>query len=305
MTPIPYGCDAFGRLTHVMLHRPGEELSVINRWNHEYWLFDDVPNIGLFGEEHDRYRELLVSNGVEVLELGDHVHERREVMARMPNLTYLHDVAVVSCKGAILSRMASHGRANEQCVVREALGHLGVPIAIDFCQGEAFEGCLLLSPEAVLVAETERHNSMAVHGFIRRALGVFKEVVYVDVPKARRYMHPDTIFNRITHRLALVYPPAFRKTLLYDACGWRSIDFSEYMRSKGVELMAVSDVEQRNLACTFVPLKPGVMVHYDTALEKKTQVALSRLFRNVTSVNSLEMSYRSPSELSKVCGQVG
>ncbi len=42
---IAYGCDELGRLKSVLLHTPGEELSLINKSNYRYWLYDEVPNI--------------------------------------------------------------------------------------------------------------------------------------------------------------------------------------------------------------------------------------------------------------------
>lgn len=271
-----YGCEDFGKLTRAMLHRPGNALRLINSENHEQWLFDRVPDIDRFAEEHDRYRELLTTLGVDVLELADHVNGSRPLMDRMPNLMYLHDVAVVSSRGAILSRMAWDARRNEQIVVREALTNLGIPILMEFDdKRDAFEGCLLLSPEMVLVAETERHSRSSILKFTRKALEFFSEVIYVDIPKARRYMHPDTIYNRVKHDLAIAYLPAFKSAYLVTRSGIRKIDFAEHMASKGIEIINVSDSEQRRLACTFVPLEPGVMLHYDTALDPETQRLLS------------------------------
>lgn len=272
-----YGCEEFGRLTRVMLHRPGKAFELINSENHEQWLFDRVPDIEQFAEEHDRYRELLVSLGVEVFELSDYVNGNRALIDRMPNLIYLHDIAVISRRGAILSTMAWDARRDEQVVVREALTNLDIPIFLQFDDpNDAFEGCLLLSPETVLVAETERHSRSSIVKFSREALTFFDEVIFVDIPKARRYMHPDTIYNRVSHNLAIAYLPAFKSTYSVTSSGIQKIDFAEHMRSKGVEIINVSDSEQQRLACTFVPLEPGVMLHYDTALDLETQRLLSR-----------------------------
>jgi arginine deiminase len=274
---IPYGCEDFGRLTTVMVHRPGIELEIIDHDNCGAWLFERVPDIQRFVEEHDRYRALLESHGVEVLELTDYLDGHRELTSKMPNLTYLHDTAVICSTGAILSSMARKGRKREQVVVREALDNLGIPIFCEFDdEGDAFEGCLLLSRECVLVAETERHSKAAIEKFIRRALTVFDEVVYVDVPKARRYMHPDTIFNRVSTSLALAYLPAFKSAYSFTRRSVDRIDFAEHVRRKGVEVVDVSDSEQRRLACSFVPLEPGVILHYDTALDAHTQTLLAR-----------------------------
>ncbi len=273
----PYGCDYFGRLTTVLLHRPGKELEVVNGENHDEWLFDSVPDIPRFVEEHDRYRELLLRHGVKVLELRDHLDDHHGMVSRLPNLTYMHDTAVISSKGAMLSSMAWNGRRNEHLVVRDALANLGIPILFEFDEADdAFEGCLLLSPETVLVAETERHSRKAVEKFLRKALSEFTEVIYVDTPKARRYMHPDTIYNRIDHNLALAYLPAFRTAYSYTRGGVERIDLPEHMARKGIEVIPISDSEQHRLACSFVPLEPGVIFHYDTALDGGTQRRLAR-----------------------------
>jgi arginine deiminase len=272
-----FGCDVLGRLTRVMVHRPGDELNIIQDTNYRDWLFDHVPDVTAFRAEHEAYCELLQSYGVEVLELTDHVAHPAEKLAHMPNITYLHDIAVVSNRGAILSSMAWTGRRDEHLVVREALENLGIPIfsAFDDPQ-DAFEGCLLLSPQTILVAETERHSPLSIHKFIARALSAFDEVIYVKIPKARRFMHPDTVYNRITHRLALAYLPAMEAACLYRRGRVEPADFPALMRARGIELLNVSDSEQQRLACSFVPLEPGVIFHYDTALDPTTRRQLSR-----------------------------
>jgi arginine deiminase len=286
-----FGCDSLGRLTRVMVHRPGDELKILDSTNYRDWLFDKVPDVNRFRTEHGAYCELLQSHGVEVLELADHVEDASEKTARMPNLTYMHDIAVISRRGAILSHMAGPGRRDEHLVVREALQNLGIPIFSEFDgPDDAFEGCLLLSPQTVLVAHTERHSARSIRKFVRRALSAFEEVIYVKIPPARRYMHPDTIYNRVTERLSLVYLPAVEAACLYgkapaptrdgEAARWRPrierIDFPQFLRARGIELIDVSDDEQRRLACSFVPLEPGVIFHYDTALDPATRRRLSR-----------------------------
>jgi arginine deiminase len=272
-----FGCDSLGRLTRVMVHRPGDELKIIDATNHRQWLFDTVPDVTAFREEHQAYCELLQAHGVEVLELADYVPNAPAKLAHMPNITYMHDTAVISRRGAILSRMAWAGRRDEHLVVREALQNLGIPIFTAFDgPHDAFEGCLLLSPQTVLVAETERHSFLSIRKFIARALAAFEEVLYLQVPKARRFMHPDTIYNRITDRLALVYLPAIESAYLYRRTGVEPIDFPQLMRDRGIELVNVSDCEQQRLACSFVPLEPGVIFHYDTALDPATRQQLAR-----------------------------
>jgi arginine deiminase len=272
-----FGCETLGRLTRVMVHRPGDELKIIHAGNFRHWLFDSVPDVQGFAEEHEAYCELLRAHGVEVLELSHCLGNAAERLARLPNITYLHDIAAVSSRGALLSSMAWPGRRGEHLVVREALQNIGIPIFSEFDEPEdAFEGCLLLSPQTILVVETERHRRPSIGKFIARALAAFDEVIYLKVPPARRYMHPDTVYNRITDRLSLVYLPAIETALHYRRHRVEPIDFADFMRARGVELIDVSDAEQRRLACSFVPLEPGVIFHYDTALDPATRRRLSR-----------------------------
>ncbi|MCO5383996.1 MAG: hypothetical protein NHB15_19600 [Methanosarcina barkeri] len=96
---IAYGCDELGRLKSVLVHTPGEELTLINESNCKYWLYDKVPDISGYIKEHMSYQELLESNGVRVYELEDNVEENIDMIRNMPNLTFLHDTAVITGKG--------------------------------------------------------------------------------------------------------------------------------------------------------------------------------------------------------------
>lgn len=287
---IAYGCDELGRLKSVLMHTPGDELLLIDESNYKHWLYDKVPEISGYVKEHMMYQELLESNGIKIYELADHVEKNVDLISRMPNLTFLHDTAVISRKGAILSKMRPPARENEEIVVREALNKLGIPILNEFNGGEGFfEGCLLLSKDTLFVAETERHTYPFIQEFISNILSEFDNVIYARVPKARRYMHPDTIFNRIREDLALAYLPAFKDTCLFTEGFRERIDFEEFMREKGMEIIPVSDSEQSRLACSFVPLESGTIFHYDTALDKETK-------RNLT-CEGIEVIYFHPDAL--------
>ncbi|HNW38238.1 MAG TPA: arginine deiminase, partial [Methanosarcina vacuolata] len=60
---IDYGCEELGRLKSVLMHTPGEELSLLNELNYKHWLYDKVPEISGYIKEHRNYQELLESNG--------------------------------------------------------------------------------------------------------------------------------------------------------------------------------------------------------------------------------------------------
>lgn len=269
-----YGTEKLAKLKTVMLHTPKTSLNKINKENYKYYLFNKAPNYQRFIKEHIRYSEFLKSLGIEVLQLSDFVDKNTDLMNKLPNLTYLHDIGVVNTNGAILSKMCPGGREHEDMVLKEALTNLGIPIFHEFNEDDNFEGCLMLSPNTLLIANTERHTENSIMKAIPKFLEIFKEIIYVKIPKLRRYMHPDMIYNRISDTLALAYLPAFLKTYLITKDSKIEIDFKSYMADKGIELINITNNEQLNWGCSFVPLEPNVIIHYDFSLNKKTQAML-------------------------------
>jgi len=272
-----YGTEKFGPLRKVLLHKPVESLPIVNRDNYEYFLFDKLPSVEAYLSEHQAYADLLESLGIQVFELSDLVIKNRDLLHLLPNLAYLHDTCVVTQKGAVLSKMSSGARQHEEIVVKEALQNLGIPIFYEFSEGQQFEGCLLLSPQTLFVAETERHSRTSIEQFIPKALPIFDEVIYVIIPKLRRFMHSDMIFNRVNEHLALAYLPAFALTMQYSREGINAINnFRDFMAEREVEIINISDEEQQHWATSFVPLNSNTIIHYDIALENKTKMELSR-----------------------------
>ena len=273
-----FGIERFGRLRAVLVNRPSRAISLVRAANADRYLFDAEPDADRYLAEHDRYTDLLRSHGVAVHYLADHVRRNRDLLHALPNLAYMHDIAVVTSKGAILSKMAFEGRLREEIVVAEALESLGVPTLFAAEGDEEFEGCLVLSPDTILVAHTERHTRSAIERFIAVALRHFSEVLYVDIPKARRFMHPDMILNRASESVALAYLPAFLDVHRYTATSVEPVaDIRDFLARRGVEVVPISDEEQQRWGTSFVPLEPGRIVHYDIALAEATKARLAQL----------------------------
>jgi arginine deiminase len=217
-----YGCEEFGRLESVLVHTPGEELLCLNESNYRQWLFDRVPDIDRFVAEHARWCHLLEENGVEVNQLADHVKVNSELLRELPNVMYLHDTAVVTSRGAILSRMLWPARRREEVVVGEALADLGIPTWIDFPRpDDGFEGCLLLSPETVLVAYTERHVAGSIRRFIPQALEATCTPTRSSTASATTWRSPTC---RRSRRLCFtVTAPRARST---SPISWRRVEWN-------------------------------------------------------------------------------
>jgi arginine deiminase len=210
-----YGTENPGALKKVMLHNPEQSIRRVTSNNLQFYLFDKVPVYDKYIEEHNAYTNFLSQNGVEVYDLDRLIVNNRDLMSFLPNLAYLNDIAVVTSRGAILSTMCPGGRQYEEIVVGEALRTLGIPILLDSQPGEQFEGFIILSPDTLFVAETERFKKESVERFFEFALQYFQNIIYAEVPKARRFMHADMIFNMKSENLGLGFSTSFTKLLAY------------------------------------------------------------------------------------------
>ena len=271
-----FGTENLARLKRVLLHQPIESLSSITEANYQYHLFNSVPKVDQYLREHEEYSQLLQAHDVEILQVRDFVHQTKDLLAKLPNLAYLHDTAVVTHKGVILSEMCPGTRAGEEQVVKEALTNIGIPIFHEFATNEQFEGCLISSPTTLIIVDTERLSPSTIERFFVKALELFEEVLYIEAPQARRFMHADMIFNRISKDLALYFPPAFLRSYMINRHTKIEIDFKSYLEKKNIELVEISDKEQQNWGCSFVPLEPKILIHYDIALNAQTKKKLKQ-----------------------------
>lgn len=269
--PEKFGAEGCGRLTKVMLHCPTESIKRINDRNLEFYLFDRVPDYDRYIEEHNSYRKLLESLGIEVYELSELIVKNRELMTYLSNLAYLNDSSVVTSKGALVSCMCPGGRQYEELAVKEALSALGIPILYAFEPGEQFEGFLALSSDMLFVADTQRHSKASIERFFTFALQHFQKIIYAEIPQQRRFMHPDMVFGLVSDHIGLVYPPAFLDCWLIQKGRRTSIDFMQWMKRENVELIRVTGEEQQKWATSFITSEPGHIVHYDISLKPETK----------------------------------
>lgn len=272
-----YGTEKLGRLKKVMLHCPEQSIRRVKETNLQFYLFDRVPDCDRYIDEHKAYHKLLTDNGVEVYELSDLIVNNRELMSYLPNLTYLNDSSVITSKGAVLSTMCPGGRQYEEIVVGEALTALGIPILHACEPGEQFEGFIALSPDTLFVADTERHSKESIERFFSFALQHFQDIVYAEIPQARRFMHPDMIFNMISDQLGLVFPPAFLNCWHIQKSRRQKIDFPAWMKQRNVELISISDEEQQKWGTSFITLEPNHVINYDISLKPATQNVLESM----------------------------
>ncbi len=145
----------------------------------------------------------------------------------IPNLFFMRDPQVVLGDRVVISSMATQARRRESLLSRYVFLHHPHfkdrdPFWVDFMATErerpmsrnmpTLEGGDVLVPrrDLLLVGVTERTNKAGVDALIRslKAAGAgVKTVIIVDIPRARSFMHLDTIFTFISRHECLVYPP--------------------------------------------------------------------------------------------------
>lgn len=145
----------------------------------------------------------------------------------IPNLFFMRDPQIVLGDRAVVSSMATQARRREALLskyVFENHPHFRSenPFWVDFMAGEperpmprhmpTLEGGDVLLPrrDLILVGITERTNKAGVEALLRAlkaANAGVKSAIIVDIPRARSFMHLDTIFTFINRHECLIYPP--------------------------------------------------------------------------------------------------
>ena len=151
----PLACDSgHGRLTDVLLYRPGPGLAEI----------DDVDRaLHLRRVDPARLRRQVDHLIATYESLGIRVHRLADAAVddvRHPNAIFLCDVFWQTPFGAVVGRMANPVRAGEERAVSARIAELGAPIALTIARDGLLEGadCQWLRPGLALVGTGVRTN---------------------------------------------------------------------------------------------------------------------------------------------------
>ena len=143
----------------------------------------------------------------------------------IPNLFFMRDPQVVLGDRVVVSSMATQARRRESLLSKYVFAHHPRfrhrnPFWVDFAGSEGritrkaptLEGGDVLIPrrDLLLVGVTERTNKAGAEALMRslKSAGAgVRSVIIVDIPRARSFMHLDTIFTFINRHECLIYPP--------------------------------------------------------------------------------------------------
>jgi len=236
----------FGRLRAVLVHRPGDELKLVD--DPIKWLWDGIPNLEKAVEEHDELVRILEEEGVKVYYL--------DKRSDRPKLYFMRDPAVIVRGGAIIGRMSLEIRRGEERLVAERLIEIGVPILRTIHGYGWFEGgnLMFLDKSTVLIGEGLRTNEEGIDqvSTVLEVLG-YEEVITVPIPGYLNYfpmgyVHLDVGLNFPDHEIAVVYPEAIPYNLIWE------------LKNRGFKLIEVPREEALKMATNFLAVRPGRVI---------------------------------------------
>ncbi|HEY0159798.1 MAG TPA: arginine deiminase family protein [Thermoanaerobaculia bacterium] len=172
----------------------------------------------------------------------------------IPNLFFMRDPQIVLGDRVVVSSMATQARRRESLLskyVFENHPHFKRDeiFWVDFMETEperpmprnmpTLEGGDVLVPrrDLLLIGITERTNKAGVEAMLRAlkaANAGVRSAIIVDIPRARSFMHLDTIFTFINRHECLIYPPVIlpsgsqaAKVTTVDLTKKRGLDYSD------------------------------------------------------------------------------
>lgn len=209
-----WGCDSdVGRLRKVLVHRPGDEMNIIDpakRLDHLgsygdaegetwYWRGDEIVPLAVQQAQHDALTAALTAEGVEVLPLARCAPGRHKSI-------YTRDSCIAVKGGAIVTRLGPKVRRGEEAPVTETLAAAGMPILRTIHGHGLMEGgsFVWLNAETAVIGRSSRVNEEGARQVeeVLRAQGV--SLLRVDLTGYR--LHIDAALVMIDVDTAIVNP---------------------------------------------------------------------------------------------------
>lgn len=133
----------------------------------------------------------------------------------LPSMYFVRDHGVTLGTGIIVSTMFSEARRREPLFLKAAIQHhplfAGTEIHPTHPMPRGIEGgdILVLSEETLLVGLSERTTEQAIETLAQRLLveqPILKQILVMQIPLKRAYMHLDTVFTQLDRDKFLFYP---------------------------------------------------------------------------------------------------
>ncbi len=267
--------------------------------------FEELPSASmrlLESMDHNSLSEVLIS--------GYYAKENEIIFDPIPNFIFTRDIALTINDHVIIAKASKYVRYRENLLTRfifHAHPHfsglakenrlINLNVVDQFPpskKGEpiSVEGgdLMIINKDYLLIGSSERTTDHAIQT-LKKVLfekNIIKNVVEIDVPKERSFMHIDTIFTQINNRHFVGYKPIVRdglgsyvtvhkndgKMVEYPSV----LDFMHSELDPKIEFIwsgngesPYQEREQWTDGCNLLTLRPGVAITYDR--NPKTEIA--------------------------------
>jgi N-dimethylarginine dimethylaminohydrolase len=250
------------------MHKPGKELDLIGPKTYAKFLFGDAINPDQFRKDHEQFVETLCSEGVNVVlitELLRHKPELLDETERLPNLVYTRDTVTVTPGGYVLTRMKSPVRKNETTIIEAAMRELSISPLLRTKAPATIEGgdMVFLDDETLLLGVGNRTNQKGLQQLVRigKELGL-RNLVAVPLPSW--VIHLDGTFMPVDRDLAILHLRSLQKpaSVFEDGKPGEKMMLQQFLKSRGVNLIEVTDYERQRRATNVIPLRPRKAIAY-------------------------------------------
>lgn len=133
----------------------------------------------------------------------------------LPNMYFMRDHGITLQDGIIISSMFSEARQREPLFLKAVIQHHrefeNVKIQPTEPMPRGIEGgdVMVLTKDTVLVGLSQRTTEQAIETLAQRLLvehPILKQVLVLQIPIRRAYMHLDTVFTMVDHDKFLFFP---------------------------------------------------------------------------------------------------
>jgi arginine deiminase len=249
------------------MHTPGKELELVHPTTYERYLFADAVDPEHFRADHERFVNVLRSEGVNVVLLTEILrwHSLLSSAEGSPNLVYIRDTAAVTRAGYMLARMKTPVRRNETKIIEAALRQLAIPTLMKACAPAATEGgdLIFLDEDTMLVGTGNRTNRTGLRQLIVAATKAgLRRLVAIPLPAW--VIHLDGTMMVIDRDLAVVHQRSLTSTasIFEDGRLSRRLKLLQFLKTIGMRPVEVTDYERQRRATNVIAIGPRKVVGY-------------------------------------------
>ncbi len=252
-----------GKLSIVLMHRPGREISVVKPNNLSYYGFRAVPDLENLQREFDNLVKSLESEGVEVILLND-ITNNLDGIHSLPNLYFTRDILSVTDIGLIVMNMGIAGRLSEPFIAKQALEQQ-IPVAAEISSPGQLEGgdFVYLNERTLAVGYGPRTNKEGLTQLIQGLRSSLIEEI-ISIPLPPNLIHLDQIFSVIASKMCIVHEPSLKFGLAH--INRREEEkkelFFSYLKKKKFEMISVNTEEVMQFGANVCALEPKKIVIY-------------------------------------------